>query len=186
MVEAAIKREFTVDEFHHMLDCGLLSEDDRIELIDGDLIEKAPIGKRHVACVNRLTREFVHQQKDDQYIVSVQNPLKLDTNAETQPDISILRYREDDYEDHLPEPDDVLLLVEVAETSLVFDQEEKVPLYAEHEIPETWIVNLSEEVVEGYSSPKTGSYASEKKSFPGEVLQPLAVSGVRFDVDKIM
>ena len=144
-----------------MGEVGLLEEDDRVELIDGRILRMAPIGSRHSAYVALLHRAF--RPVEDRAIVRVQDPIVLDEETEPQPDIAVVRFKPDLYADAHPRPEDVLLLIEVSDTSLEMDREVKLPLYAASAIPEVWIVNLVEEIVEVYRDPSvftdgTGRY----------------------------
>ena len=133
------RRRFTADEYLAMGDAGILRDDDRVELIDGDIVAMTPIGRRHVAVVNRLTRLFVARLGDGA-IVQPQGSLRLDFSTEPQPDLAVLRHRDDFYETgSRPAPDDILLLIEVADTSLRYDLTTKAALYARHGIGEYWV-----------------------------------------------
>ncbi len=140
-----------------MGETGILHEDDRVELIDGEVIEMAPIGSRHAACVIELTRVLAKQVGEDARL-SVQNPVRLDEHGEPQPDLAVVRAR--NYADSLPGPEDVLLLIEVADTSLYYDREVKLPLYARAGIPETWLMNLPADRLEVYRDPAPEGYRS--------------------------
>src|SRR3972149_6256027 len=126
MALQSTKRRFTVFEYHQMAEAGILGEDDRVELIDGEVTEMVPIGRRHSGCVNRLTQLLVKTFGDDA-VVSVQNPIVLSEYTEPQPDLSILKPRSDYYSGGHPTPEDIFLLVEVGETSADLDREVKVP-----------------------------------------------------------
>jgi Uma2 family endonuclease len=121
------KRRFSVHEYHRMAEVGILSEDDRVELIEGEILEMSPIGSRHAACVDRLNR-LLNGFADLSAIVRVQSPILLDVNSEPEPDISLLRPSDDFYAGGHPTPGDVLLLIEVADTSVERDLEVKLPL----------------------------------------------------------
>jgi Uma2 family endonuclease len=136
------RRLFTVAEYHKMAEAGILSEDDRVELLEGEIVAMSPIGSRHAGLVNRLNRLF-SQRAGDQVVVSVQNPVRLGGYSEPQPDLALLRPRADFYTSSHPGPEDVLLAVEVAETSAAVDREVKVPLYARFGVPEVWLVDLA-------------------------------------------
>src|SRR5215204_7706797 len=133
-----------------MGEAGILHEDDRVELIEGEIVEMAAIGTRHFSCVNRLTRMLV-MGVGDAAVVSVQNPVRLNEHTEPQPDITVIRPR--DYTESLPLPEDVLLLIEVSDTTLVYDRKVKLPLYARAGIREVWIVDLAGEVIERHTGP---------------------------------
>jgi Uma2 family endonuclease len=127
------RRLFTVEEYHRMAEAGILSEDDRVELIEGELVTMSPIGSRHAACVARLTALLF--PVGGRGILWVQNPIRLGARSEPQPDVALLRYRPDFYASAHPGPEDVLLVVEVAETSADADRSLKIPLYARYGIP---------------------------------------------------
>ncbi|HUE85418.1 MAG TPA: Uma2 family endonuclease [Vicinamibacterales bacterium] len=152
MTVHAPRRLFTVEEFHRMADGGVFAEDDRLELIAGDIVEMTPIGSRHAACVDRLAREL-QRSIPATTIVRVQSPIVLGRDSEPQPDIAVLRYRTDFYRDRHPGPGDVLLVIEVADTSIAFDRGTKLPLYARAGIPELWIVDLAASAVEIWRQP---------------------------------
>ena len=153
---AALRRLLTVDEYHRMGEAGILTDDDRVELIEGELVAMAPIGSEHVAATNALTHLLV-LAVGDRGIVSVQNPVRLTRRSEPQPDFAVLKPR-DDYRTTLPRPEDTMLAVEVANTSLDYDRNVKLALYARSGIPEVWIVNLAAMEVEVYRSPVADSY----------------------------
>ena len=130
-----------------MTQVGILRKDDRVELLEGEIVEMAPIGPPHAACVNRLVRLFT-ALLGDRVIVSVQNPVRLDERSEPQPDVALLKPQAGFYATRHPEPDDVLLLVEVSSSTAPFDRLVKLPLYAEAGIRQAWLVDLDEGVVE--------------------------------------
>ena len=180
-VEAQVTRRlFTADEFHKMAEAGILHEDDRIELIEGELIEMAAIGARHFTCVNTLNR-FLVQSVGDEGIVSVQNPVKLSENLEPQPDLAVLQTR--DYRDSLPGPEDVLLLFEVSDTTLKYDREVKLPLYARSGVREAWIVDLQDGSVERHTEPSATGYRLVRRAGKGESLPSEALSELVLRVD---
>src|SRR5207237_6043230 len=129
MVAGIEKRLFTADELERMVKAGILSEDDRVELIEGEIIKMSPIGKGHAACVDRLTR-FFNKAADESIIVRGQGPILIDDLLELQPDVALLKGRPDYYQDSLPTPGDILLVIEVADTTVVGDRRVKMPLYA--------------------------------------------------------
>lgn len=171
---APARHRLTVHDYHRMADAGIFGEDDRIELIDGDLIDMAPIGTGHASVVNRLTQAFVLACAG-RAIVSIQNPIALDDMSEPQPDVVISRFRDDFYATEHPGPADILLLVEVADSSLRFDRTVKLPLYARAGIGEVWIVDLVHRVVDAHRGPASDGYSSPTKHYPGETL-PLALA----------
>ncbi len=151
------RRRFSVDEYHRMGELGILSEDDRTELIDGEIIEMAPIGSRHAGHVNRLVN-LLSKAVGDRALVSVQNPIRLGDHSEPQPDLTLLAPRDDFYVSAHPTAADILLLVEVAESSLDFDRGAKIPLYAAFGVPVVWLLNLQERAVEVYERPDDDGY----------------------------
>ncbi|MFL6277311.1 MAG: Uma2 family endonuclease [Blastocatellia bacterium] len=148
---------FTVDDYRRMLEAGILTEDDRIELLDGEIIEMSPIGDLHAGCVIRLTMLFTRLVSLSAF-VSVQNPVRLDNYSEPQPDLALLKPRADFYAQAKPTPADVLLIVEVADSSVQFDRTVKVPLYARALIPVVWLIDLNADAIEVYSQPAAGAY----------------------------
>ena len=167
---APARHRLTVHDYHRMADAGIFGEDDRIELVAGDLIDMAPIGPGHAAVVNRLTEAFVLACAG-RAIVPVQNPVRLDGSSEPQPDVAILRRRPDFYAagGH-PGPADILLLVEAADSSLRFDKTVKLPLYARAGIAEYWIVDLQRRVVDAYRGPAGDVYREKAKRRAGDEL----------------
>ena len=160
---------------------GIFAEDDRVELLEGEIVEMAPIGSRHAACVNRLARLFARHLQD-RAIVSVQNPVRLAPGSELQPDLALLRVRDDDYASTHPGAGDVLLSVEVADTSAAWDRERKLPLYAAAGVPESWLIDLGAETVEVCRGPEAGAYASVRSGRPGDAVAPAAFPDVVLEV----
>ena len=170
-------RRFTVEEYHRMGEVGLLGEDDRVELIDGRILNMSPIGSQHAACVSLLNRML--RPVEETAIVRVEDPIVLNDETEPQPDIAIVRFKDNLYADAHPRPEDVLLIVEVAETSLEEDREIKLPRYAASFIPEVWIVNLVENIIEVYRDPLIlangiPGYRRRADSLPDQPIRPEA------------
>ncbi|MDQ2729821.1 MAG: Uma2 family endonuclease [Actinomycetota bacterium] len=174
------RRTWTVDEYHRMAEAGVLREDDRVELIEGEIIEMSPIGSAHARCVNRLTALLV-PAAGGRAIVSVQNPVRLSPRSEPQPDLSLLRWRHDFYPEG-PTPGDVLLVIEVAASSVGFDRRVKVPLYGRAGIPEVWIVDLDAAQVEVHTGLSSGTYREVRATAAGDMLEPPGLAGVAVDV----
>jgi Uma2 family endonuclease len=147
----------TVDDYHKMGQAGILREDDRVELIEGELIDMSPIGSDHAGMVMQLIA-VLSPAVSGRAIVSPQNPVRLGAHSEPQPDIAILRYRPGFYRASHPQPEDVLLLIEVADTTIHYDRDVKIPLYARHGIPEVWLIDLQQERVEIYLQPSSDGY----------------------------
>ena len=162
----------TVDDFRRLGEVGILHEDDRVELIDGVMIDMAPIGSLHASQVNHLTNRLV-PAVSGRAIIAPQNPLHLDTASEPQPDIMVLRHRADFYAAAHPQPSDVLLLIEVADTSLSYDRDIKIPLYAHHAIPEAWLIDVQSQRVEVFRQPHPNGYQSVLQPANTEYLRPL-------------
>lgn len=167
------RRLFTVEEYHWMARVGILCEDDRVELIDGEVIEMTPIGRRHASCVAGLVRHFTRALGDDA-LVWPQNPIRLGERSEPQPDTVLLRPRLDLYSAVEPVATDVLLLIEVSDTTLEYDREIKVPLYAQSAIPEVWLVNLQQNTVTIYLDPTPDGYRAARVVRRGDQLAPSA------------
>lgn len=151
------RHRLTVENFHRMGEAGIFGEDDRLELIDGEIIDRAPIGSRHAGSVFQLA-ELVRTTVGSSGFVWVQNPVRLGEYSEPQPDIALLRPRADFYKSAHPRPEDVLLLIEVADATLTYDRDVKVPLYARHGIPEVWLVDLENKRLHLFTSPSQEGY----------------------------
>ena len=170
------RRPLTVAEYHLMGEAGILNEDDRVELIEGQLIAMSPIGSDHSGTVNALNHTLV-RAVGDRGVVAVQNPVQLDDLSEPQPDFAILKPRQDFYRRATPLPDDVLLIIEVANSSLAYDRNVKRSLYARHGIPEFWIVNLAAGEVEVCHGPQGEQYKSVARFGREAVLEPQLLPG---------
>jgi Uma2 family endonuclease len=179
------RRKFTIEEYHRMAEAGILHEDDRVELIEGEIVEMSPIGSRHAACVNRLNA-LMGRQVAGVAILSIQNPLLLPGDSEPEPAVMILRPREDFYAETHPTPEDVLLLIEVSETSLEYDREVKLPLYARSGVPEVWVVNLSGEEILTYSRPEGEVYAEFARVERGGSLASHTVPDLTLNVEDVL
>lgn len=175
----APRRLFSVRDFYQMAEAGIFDEGDRVELLAGEIVEMTPIGSRHAACVNRLHRMF-HDRLGSSAIVSVQNPVRLDDHSEPQPDVTVVRSREDFYRDAHPGPPDVLLVVEVADTSADIDRQVKVPLYARAGIPEVWVIDLEGRFVDVYQQPHRDGYRQHLRIGPGDHLTSASLPVLRF------
>ena len=145
-----------------MAESAIFQESDRLELIKGEIIEMSPVGTRHASCVNKLN-QLLAKKLPTETIVSVQNPIVLSNNSEPQPDLVILKYRSDFYANEHPKPEEILLLIEVSDSSIEYDQSIKIPLYAENQISEVWLVNLNNNCVEIHQKPYQNYYQSIQK-----------------------
>lgn len=179
------KRLFTIEDYYRMAETGILRRDDRVELIRGEIVRMAPIGITHAGRVDILNFEFGRAVGDDA-IVRVQNPIRLEAqNSEPEPDISLLRPKRDFYTSAHPTPADVLLVIEVADSSLSYDRAVKIPLYAEAGIPEVWIMALEEECVERYSGLEGGEYRDVRRFYPRDSIAPTLLPNARLDVGRL-
>lgn len=178
------RHRFTVDDFARMGEAGIFHEDDRVELIDGEICDMTPIGPLHAWLVNRLNRRIVTLLSDRAY-VSVQNPIRLGLHTEPQPDLVIARGGEDDYADHHPAADDVLLVIEVADSSLRYDRLAKMPLYARFGIPEAWLVDATGHTVTVRTGPGRDGYGRDRTWGRGDTLVATAIADLRLAVAEI-
>ena len=179
------RHRISVDEYYRMAEVGLLAPDARVELIDGEIIDMAPIGTDHGSVVSDLTHLFVHAV-GERAIVRIQNPVRLDRSSEPQPDVAVLAPRDHRYRHAHPAPADVLLLIEVSDSTLRYDRDVKVPLYARHGIAEVWIVDLKNGELRTYRLPEGGSYADQKTTKQPGVMQIAALPGVSVDLAGIL
>lgn len=178
------RKLWSIDEYELMIEKGVLNENTRVELIHGEIVEMAPIGLRHGACVTAL-EELFHEALGRSVTISVQNPVQLYDESEPEPDLALLKRRTDAYATKRPTAEDVLLVVEVADTTLATDRTVKVPLYADAGIPEVWLVNVDELTMEVYSGSAAGKYSSTTTArlgsslrLPGGLTGAIAVSAV--------
>ncbi len=177
--------EFTVDDYHRMIEAGILGENDKVELLEGEVVAMAPIGSLHAACVNKLNRMFA-TAFGNEVIVAVQNPVCAGQHSEPEPDIALLKPRPDFYASGHPQPEDVLLVVEVADTSAAFDRKVKFPIYAKACICESWLANLEEGCVEVFSKPSREGYNRIEIFRKGEIVCSDTFPGKAFKVDDIL
>jgi Uma2 family endonuclease len=180
VVRSPTTKRITVEEYHRMAEAGVFAPDDRVELLDGEVLELAPIDSRHSGCVNRLTHLFVNRF-GDRAVVAVQSPIEVDDWSEPQPDLVLLRLRADFYSEHHGLPPETLLVVEVANTSLRFDLGRKGPFYLARGIPEVWVVDVVRQLVHVLTAAgarvlaRGGSLSPQ--AFPDEVIQVTDILG---------
>ena len=172
------RHKLYIDDYHRMCHAGILREDSRVELIEGELIDMAPIGSLQSSVVARLSMHLT-RQVGDFAVIWTQNPLSLPPDSEPQPDIVLLRPRADWYSGTLPGAADVLLLIEVGDSSVEYDQEIKVPLYARHAIPEVWLIDLRTRTFHMYREPHDMGYRRVLQLEPSETASPLLLSSAR-------
>lgn len=178
------RRPFTVAEYVQLGTAGVIGEDERVELIEGEIIAMAPIGAAHSGYVGWLNRRL-SEQVGNRALLWVQSPLRLSGRSEPQPDLMLLRPRDDFYTSAHPRPADVLLLVEVAESSLAYDRDIKLPLYAAAGIPEVWLIDTAARRATVFSNPSGGAYEVAQEIGPQEQLVPDAFPDVRIQLDEI-
>lgn len=177
---APARHRFSVADFHRLGETGVLAPDSRVELIEGDIIDMAPIGHRHAGIVNRLTRLLV-TAVGERAIVTVQNPLRLDERTEVYPDLLLLDFRSDWYGDATPLAHEVRLLIEVGDSTIREDRQLKLPLYARHGIVEVWLIDAVQQSVEVCRAPLAQEYTVRSLQRTGS-LQALALPDIRVDV----
>lgn len=174
-----------IAEWHRMGEAGIFPPDSRMELIEGEILHMAPIGFNHAGHVNRLN-SFLTFLTHDQAIASVQNPVQLGDLSEPQPDFLLLRLEPGFYSSRHPDAADVILLVEVSDSTLRFDRQQKLRLYASHNIPEYWIVNLIDDCLEVYRQPQDGDYLQKIVLGKSDSLNLVALPEVRIEVAAIL
>ena len=179
------KHHFTVSEYERLGETGVFPPDARVELIEGEIVEMSPIGSRHAACVD-LIADTLHEMVRGKAIVRTQNPIVLNDYSEPQPDITLLKFRPDFYRKAHPRPDDVLLVIEVADTTVHYDRNVKVPLYARAGIAETLLFNLPDDRLEYFSRPDRGVYQAKRIINRGERFESTSVPGLTLDVEIIL
>jgi Uma2 family endonuclease len=185
MTMGARRVRFTVEQYDRMGETGILPDDRRIELLYGHIIAREPTGSRHAGTVDRLTMLWT-SRLGQRVIVRVQNPVQFPKeDSELQPDIMLLKPRADFYTGAHPLADDVLLLIEVADTSLRLDRRVKIPLYARVGIPETWLCDLVTGRVDVHRDPADGRYRSVQSLTRGETLAPTALPDIRVAVEDL-
>jgi Uma2 family endonuclease len=186
MGEQLTRHRFTVEEYHRMGEAGILPEDSRIELIAGDVVVREPIGSRHAGTVNRLNRLWT-SRLGERAVVQIQNPIELpQEDSEPQPDVTLLRPRADFYTAAHPLAADVLLLIEVADSTLAVDRRVRMPLYARAAIREVWILDLTADRVEVYRAPTLRGYQDVVRLERGQEVAPLAFADLILTVEDLL
>ena len=185
MSVALLKRLFKVEEYHKMIAAGIFTEDDKIELIRGEIVQMSPLGPRHASHVNRLN-ELLILRLAGRVTVTVQNPVELDDTSEPQPDLAIAQRRADFYEAGHPQSNDIFLLIEVADTTVKSDRAVKIPLYAEDKISEVWLLDINERCLEVHREPSVNGYQNVQKLREGQTIAIQAFPDVVFAVDELL
>ena len=179
------KRRFTADEYHRMGEAGILRREDRVELIDGEVVAMSPIGRDHNSCVTR-TMTLLVRAVDDDAIVQCQGPVRLSSYDEPQPDIVLLKPRSDYYRNQLPGVDDVLLVVEITDSSIAYDRGIKSRMYARFAIPEYWVADVNGEVVLRFTDPTPDGYRTMEEYRRGQSLAPALLPECVLDADVLL
>jgi Uma2 family endonuclease len=185
MSQQLAKHWISADEYEQMGRAGIFGDYTRLELLEGEIYEMSPIGSYHAACVDLLIT-LLTEWAQRKFIVRGQNPIRLNDFSEPQPDIALLRWRDDFYKQGHPKPDDVLLLIEVADSTVETDRSYKVPLYAKAGIAEVWLVNLPEEQVELIASPVNGAYQIATTCKRGDTAQSEVIKDLSLNVSDIL
>ena len=178
-------RKFTVAEYYHMGEAGILKPDERVELVEGEIIVMPPIGPQHASNVD-ISTEALILSAEGRYVVRVQNPVHLDEGSEPQPDVALLRPRDDRYTTSHPTPSDVLLVIEVADSTLEYDRQVKAHVYGRAGVPETWVQNLPEDCIERFTEPGTEGYAQHSVHRRGETLAPASLPDLELAVADLL
>lgn len=180
-----VRRRFSIDDYYRMAESGVIAPDERTELLDGQVVCQMPINARHAGCVKRLN-QILSRRVADRAIVGVQDPVRLGPFSEPQPDIALLRPREDSYDRSHPRPEDVLLLIEVADSSLDLDRRVKMPLYAAAGIAEVWLMDLANDAVEVYRDPDARGFRQLRRLGRGSSLNALLLPDLQVDIDEVL
>jgi MEMO1 family protein len=181
-----VRHQVTVDEFERMVEADVFAPDERLELIDGEIIDMSPIGSPHQACIDRLTRWFAPLTASERAVLRVQGVIRVSERSQPQPDVALLRPRDDMYEKAHPNPEDVLLLVEVADSSIRHDRWIKLPLYATAGVPEAWLVDLNWGVVDIATDPSPHGYARVVQARSSDTIAPTAFPDITIPVARLL
>jgi Uma2 family endonuclease len=185
-LELQSRPPLTVEEFKTLAEAEGWDEDTRVELLDGEVVWISPINDSHAGCVNRLTRLFSRRYAEDRVLVSVQNPIRIDNYDEPQPDVALLRPRADDYATATPRPPDILLLVEVSDSTLRIDLGRKARIYTDAGVAEYWVVDVKNRVVYVHGGPAAGRYATRRVLGPSERVRGAFAPEVEFAVAELI
>ena len=178
-------RKFTVEEYYRMAEVGILKRDERVELIEGEIVVMPPIGPEHANDVD-VFNELLVRYAPGRYRVRVQNPVRLNDHSEPEPDVALVRRRAEGYGAAHPTPEDVLLIIEVAASSLGYDRDVKAHIYGRAGVPETWVKNLREDCIERFTEPGAEGYARHTVHRRGETLTPVALPDLEVDVGELL
>lgn len=179
------RKLFTVTEYHQMIEAGVLKADDRVELLNGEIIEMSPIGPRHASHVDRLVHILPHKIKG-KATLRVQSPILLNDYSEPQPDLTLLKPRADFYAGGHPTPADVLIVIEVSDSTVEKDRRAKIPTYALAGIPESWLTDLVEDRIEVHSNPYNGIYQEVRISQRGQKVISNSIPQLKLKADEVL
>ena len=174
----------TVIDYHRMGETGILRPDARVELIEGEIIDMAPIGSRHAGTVEQVAR-ILHRAAGEHFMIRTQQPISLGEHSEPEPDIAVVLPRGDYYKMRHPVPTDVLLIIEVSGASLRYDHDVKMPLYAKHGIPEAWVIDLEHRQLTRYNDPRAGVYATVDAPRSDPTIAPRLLPEIRLDLSAV-
>ena len=184
MAAEVTKKLFTVDEYYSMAEAGIIGPDERVELVEGEIIQMSPIGHRHGVRVVRGSTLFF-RALDRKAVISTQGTLRLNRRTELEPDLVVYKPRADFYASGRAKPADVLLVVEMADISLSYDRKIKIPLYAAAGIPEVWIQDINGDILHVFRDPEGNRYVTSTQLKAGDFVSPLAFPEIRFSINDI-
>ena len=185
MSYAVTRRRFSVAEYHQMIANAILTKEDHVELLNGEIVEMSPISPNHAAGVKRVSK-LLNRRVGEDVLIGVQDPIQLSEFSEPQPDVTLLKSRDDFYKQAHPKPDDVLLLIEVAESSAMRDRIVKSPTYAAARIQELWIVDLQQDLIEVHADPLNGAYQLVRQVRRGETLAPRLLPSIVLKAEDLL
>jgi Uma2 family endonuclease len=185
MAVAIPRYRFTVDEYHKMAQAGIFTEDDRVELLEGEIVTMAAIGPRHAATVERTARFFTFRL-GERALVRSQNPLRIGEHSEPEPDVALTRWRDDYYAGGHPTPEDTFLIIEVADTSLRLDREVKIPIYAGCSVTEVWLADVDDGTLHVFRVPEPTGYKVQRVLRRGQSIAPEAFPDVSVRVEELL
>jgi Uma2 family endonuclease len=178
------RHRLTVADYYRMAEVGILQPDARVELIEGEIIDMPPIGSRHAGTVDQLA-SCLRRAVDERAIVRVQNPIRINEHSEPEPDIALLRPQAEFYKTSHPRPSDTLLVIEVSETTFRYDRDVKTALYARHEIPEVWIIDLESQRLLRYRDPRDGAYTRKDRPDTGTAIAIEALPDTHVELNAV-
>jgi hypothetical protein len=185
MVVQLPRRLFTTDEYFRMVEAGILTKDDHVELIEGEIVEMPPTGDYHAGILSQLTMLF-KSVLGTEAVLRHQDPLRLSSQSAPQPDFAVVKFRPDFYKGSHPGPEDVLLLIEIADSSLTFDRRVKAPLYGQAGVRELWIVNIKDRTIEVYREPSDAGFRAISIVRGQERVSPAALPTISFSVGELL